>query len=56
MWFVLGSWIGGGANHVNFILALVIYIGLAYSNGKQFFPNESVKGGYLITNPILTRE
>jgi regulator of sigma E protease len=43
-----------GGVTVNFILALVIYIGLAYSNGKQFFPNESVKGGYLITNPILT--
>jgi regulator of sigma E protease len=43
-----------GGVTVNFILALVIYIGLAYSNGKQFIPNESVKGGYLITNPILT--
>ena len=27
---------------------------MAYSNGKQFIPNQSVKGGYLITNPILT--
>ena len=43
-----------GGVTVNFILALVIYIGLAYSNGKQFVPNQSVKGGYLITNPILT--
>ncbi len=43
-----------GGVTVNFVLALVIYIGLAYSNGKQFVPNESVKGGYLITNPILT--
>ena len=43
-----------GGVTVNFILALVIYIGLAYSNGKQFIPNQSVKGGYLITNPILT--
>ena len=43
-----------GGVTVNFILALVIYISLAYSNGKQFIPNESVKGGYLITNPILT--
>ena len=43
-----------GGVTVNFILALVIYVGLAYSNGKQFIPNQSVKGGYLITNPILT--
>ena len=38
----------------NFILALIIYIALAYSNGKQFIPNQSIKGGYSITNPILT--
>ena len=43
-----------GGVTVNFILALIIYIGLAFSNGKQFVPNESVKGGYLITNSILT--
>lgn len=43
-----------GGVTVNFILALVIYISLAYSNGKQFIPNESVKGGYKITNSILT--
>ena len=43
-----------GGVTVNFILALVIYIGLAYSNGDTFVPTESVKGGYLITNPILT--
>jgi regulator of sigma E protease len=43
-----------GGVTVNFVLALVIYISLAYSNGNQFVPNESVKGGYLITNPILT--
>jgi len=43
-----------GGVTVNFILALVIYIGLAYSNGDNFVPTESVKGGYLITNPILT--
>ena len=27
-----------GGVTVNFILALVIYVGLAYSNGKQFIP------------------
>ena len=43
-----------GGVTVNFILALIIYIGLAYSNGDTFITNESVKGGYLITNPILT--
>ena len=43
-----------GGVTVNFILALIIYIGLAYSNGDTFIPTESVKGGYLITNPILT--
>ena len=43
-----------GGVTVNFILALVIYIGLAYSDGDTFIPTESVKGGYLITNPILT--
>ena len=43
-----------GGVTVNFILALVIYIGLAYSYGDAFITNESVKGGYLITNPILT--
>jgi len=42
-----------GGVTVNFLLALIIYIGLSYSNGEQFIPNNSVKGGYLITNPIL---
>ena len=42
-----------GGVTVNFILALIIYIALAYSNGDTFITNESVKGGYLITNPIL---
>ena len=42
-----------GGVTVNFILALVIYIGLSYSVGDKLIINDSVKGGYLITNPIL---
>ena len=40
-----------GGVTVNFILALVIYIGLAYSNGDNFVPTESVKGCLLYTSP-----
>ena len=42
-----------GGVTVNFILALIIYIGLAYSYGSKSIPVNSIKDGYLIENPIL---
>ena len=42
-----------GGVTVNFILAVVIYIGLAYNNGKTFVPLDSIRDGFLIENPIL---
>ena len=42
-----------GGVTVNFILAIIIYIGLAYSYGSSSIPLNSISGGYLIDNPIL---
>ena len=42
-----------GGVTVNFILAVVIYIGLAYNYGKTSIPLSSIKDGFLIENPIL---
>jgi len=38
---------------VNFLLAVFIYIGLAYSQGEQFLPMEGLKGGVWISNPEI---
>ena len=39
---------------VNFILALIIFIGLAFNYGSTEIPLNSIDDGFLITNPILT--
>ncbi len=38
---------------VNVLLAIVIYIGLAYAIGEQLIPVNSLKGGLEIVNPVL---
>ena len=38
---------------VNVLLAIVIYIGLAYAYGEQLVPMQSVKGGLQIIHPVL---
>ena len=38
---------------VNILLAIVIYIGLAYAYGEQLIPMQSVKGGLQIIHPVL---
>ena len=42
-----------GGVTVNFILAIVIYIGLAYSYGSSSISLDSIQDGYVIDNPIL---
>ena len=39
---------------VNFILALIIFIGMAYNYGTTEIPLNSINDGFLITNPIFT--
>ena len=51
LWQRLVIMLGGVT--VNFILAIVIYIGLAYNYGKTSIPLNSIKDGFLIENPIL---
>ncbi len=43
-----------GGVTVNFILSLVIFIGMAYNYGSVEIPLNSIQGGVLITNPIFT--
>ena len=43
-----------GGVTVNFIMAIVIYIGLAYSYGSSSISLGSIEDGFVITNPILT--
>ena len=43
-----------GGVTVNFIMAIIIYIGLAYSYGSSSIPLDSIDDGFVITNPILT--
>ncbi len=38
---------------VNFILAIVIYIGMAYSYGEQYIVNDSLKGGVYVAEPAI---
>jgi regulator of sigma E protease len=42
-----------GGVTVNFILAIIIYIGLAYAYGSSSILLSSVKDGFVIDNPIL---
>jgi regulator of sigma E protease len=41
-----------GGVTVNFILAIVIYIGMAYFYGDKYLPNNDVKDGVMITDSI----
>ena len=50
-WQRLIIMLGGGT--VNFILAIVIYIGLAYAYGSSSVSLDSIKDGFEINNPIL---
>lgn len=43
-----------GGVTVNFILALIIYIGASYAYGDTDISAASIKDGYLIENPLLT--
>lgn len=43
-----------GGVTVNFILALIIYIFMAFGYGDTDIAVDSLKGGYVIDNPILT--
>lgn len=38
-----------GGVTVNFVLAVIIYIGMAYSYGDQYIPNDSLKDGIWVT-------
>ena len=42
-----------GGVTINFILAIIIYIGLAYSYGSSSISLDSIDDGFVITNPIL---
>ena len=42
-----------GGVTINFILAIIIYIGLAYSYGSSSISLDSIEDGFVITNPIL---
>tara|TARA_B100000579_G_scaffold203923_1_gene166712 strand:+ start:56 stop:1402 length:1347 start_codon:yes stop_codon:yes gene_type:complete len=42
-----------GGVTINFILAIIIYIGLAYSYGSSSISLNSIDDGFVITNPIL---
>ena len=43
-----------GGVTVNFIMAIIIYIALAYSYGSSSISLDSIEDGFIITNPILT--
>jgi len=43
-----------GGVTVNFVLAAVIYIFMAYAYGETDIATESIEDGYWITNPLLT--
>jgi len=44
-----------GGVTVNFILAFIIYIGIAYVYGDTFIANSDIKDGYLIENPAMIK-
>jgi len=41
-----------GGVTVNFILAILIYIGMAYSYGDKYLPNKDLKDGIMVTDSI----
>ncbi|MEJ1221696.1 RIP metalloprotease RseP [Sediminicola sp. 1XM1-17] len=45
-----------GGVTVNFVLAVIIYIGMAYSYGDQYIPMDSLKGGILVTEKAIGDE
>jgi regulator of sigma E protease len=45
-----------GGVTVNFILAVVIYIGMAWSYGDQYIPMDSLEGGILVTEKSIGDE
>lgn len=44
-----------GGVTVNFILAFIIYIGMAYAYGDIFVKNSDIKDGYSIENPAMIK-
>ncbi|TLP71193.1 RIP metalloprotease RseP [Maribacter sp. ACAM166] len=42
-----------GGVTVNFVLAVVIFIGLVFTYGEEYIANDSLKDGILVTEPIL---
>ncbi|MBF6641664.1 RIP metalloprotease RseP [Flavobacterium sp. J49] len=44
-----------GGVTVNFILAFIIYIGMAYAYGEQFIANNDLKEGVWVTNPVIEK-
>jgi regulator of sigma E protease len=42
-----------GGVTVNFVLAVVIYIGMAYAYGDQYIPLDSLKGGVLVSEKAI---
>ena len=45
-----------GGVTVNFVLAVVIFIGMAFAYGDQYIANESVKDGYYVTDTEIGNE
>ena len=44
-----------GGVTVNFVLAILIYIGMSYYYGDKFLPNENIKDGLLIENTVANK-
>jgi regulator of sigma E protease len=44
-----------GGVTVNFILAFIIYIGMAYAYGDYYINNKSIKDGIWVTNPVVEK-
>ncbi|PIB28544.1 RIP metalloprotease RseP [Maribacter sp. 4G9] len=45
-----------GGVTVNFVLAVIIYIGMAYTYGEQYVPADSLKDGFLVTEKNIGDE
>ncbi|UWX55196.1 RIP metalloprotease RseP [Maribacter litopenaei] len=45
-----------GGVTVNFILAVIIYIGMAFSYGEEYIPADSLKDGFLVTEKNIGDE
>ncbi|TXG37029.1 RIP metalloprotease RseP [Seonamhaeicola maritimus] len=44
-----------GGVTVNFVLAILIYIGMSYFYGDQFLPNDNIKDGLLIESTVANK-